>query len=104
MSITKVSVNDANEKTGVSIDDTLSERGVRYGSFSRHAAISQDLQRVIARYHGYEKFTDAQSEAISMILHKIARIVNGDPNYDDSWRDIAGYAQLIVDNLNGKDT
>jgi hypothetical protein len=34
-----------------------------------------------------------------MILHKIARIVNGDPNWSDSWRDIAGYATLVADRL-----
>ena len=34
-----------------------------------------------------------------MIAHKIGRILNGDPNYLDSWIDIVGYAQLIVDRL-----
>ena len=32
-----------------------------------------------------------------MILHKLARILNGDPNYVDSWHDIAGYAILVED-------
>jgi hypothetical protein len=41
-----------------------------------------------------------QREALEMIAHKIARIVNGDPNYADSWLDIAGYAQLVADRLN----
>jgi len=40
-----------------------------------------------------------QQEALDMICHKIGRIVNGDPDYDDSWRDIAGYAQLVCDRL-----
>ena len=35
-----------------------------------------------------------------MIFHKLARIANGDPTYIDSWTDIAGYAQLVVDDLN----
>ena len=34
-----------------------------------------------------------------MICHKIGRIINGDANYEDSWRDIAGYAQLVADRL-----
>ena len=37
-----------------------------------------------------------------MILHKIGRILNGDPNYADSWHDIAGYAKLVEDELSGK--
>jgi len=40
-----------------------------------------------------------QLEAMEMILHKISRISNGDPNYADSWRDIAGYATLVADRL-----
>jgi hypothetical protein len=40
-----------------------------------------------------------QWEALDMICSKISRIVNGDPDYDDSWVDIAGYAQLIVNSL-----
>ena len=28
-------------------------------------------------------------------------IINGDPNYIDSWVDIAGYATLVADRLNG---
>ena len=34
-----------------------------------------------------------------MIAHKLGRIVNGDPNYADSWDDIAGYAKLVSDEL-----
>jgi hypothetical protein len=42
-----------------------------------------------------------QQEALDMICHKIGRIVNGDPNYADSWVDIAGYATLVADRLAG---
>jgi hypothetical protein len=44
---------------------------------------------------------DDQQEALDMICHKIGRIINGDPDYADSWHDIAGYAQLVADRLNG---
>jgi hypothetical protein len=69
------------------IKQTLNERGKRYGSFKGHAEVSQRLKVVI------------QQEAVDMILHKLARIVNGDANYIDSWRDIVGYTQLVVDEL-----
>jgi hypothetical protein len=36
-----------------------------------------------------------------MIMHKVARILNGDPNYADNWIDIAGYATLVADRLEG---
>lgn len=34
-----------------------------------------------------------------MILHKLARIANGQANQPDSWADIAGYATLMVREL-----
>jgi hypothetical protein len=34
-----------------------------------------------------------------MVQHKIARILNGDPEYHDSWFDIIGYTKLIADTL-----
>ena len=40
-----------------------------------------------------------------MICNKLARIACGDPMYEDSWRDIAGYAMLAtrwLENYNGQ--
>jgi len=82
------------------IKDILQERGERYGTFENHAAISQSLKRVM--FATEKSLDDDQSEALEMIAHKIARILNGDPNYVDSWLDIAGYATLVAERLNGK--
>lgn len=81
------------------VQATLDERGGRYGSFSTHAAITQSLKGIIKASPQWDNMTDAQQEALEMIAHKIGRICNGDPNYDDSWVDIAGYAQLVVNIL-----
>lgn len=85
------------------LDATLEERGKRYGDFLGHALITQQIKCVIAQ--GLEirgkHLEDDQQEALDMIAHKIGRIVNGDPSYADSWHDIAGYAQLVADRLNG---
>lgn len=83
---------------------TLDERGDRYGLFVGHAAVTQQLKDVI-RTHVQtrgKKLDADQVEALEMIAHKIGRIVNGDPNYADSWVDIAGYAMLVADRLEGK--
>ena len=87
------------------IKQTLNERGKRYGSFKGHAEVSQRLKLVILEeLEQREKFLSAvQQEAVDMILHKLARIVNGDANYIDSWRDIVGYTQLVVDELSVTD-
>lgn len=87
------------EATGV--DAILAERGSRYGKFIDHAAITQKIKRAIFDFNPDLKLDDDQKEALEMIAHKIGRIVNGDPNYADSWVDIAGYAKLVADRLEG---
>ena len=82
------------------LDGILAERGVRYGSFASQAAFSQYLKDTLRKHKNYDELMYSQKEALEMIMHKISRILNGDPNYDDSWRDIAGYAELIVKELN----
>ena len=84
------------------IATTLEERGKRYGDFMGHAEITMELKnsiRASAALRG-KALADDQQEALDMICHKIGRILNGDPNYADSWHDIAGYAQLVADRLN----
>lgn len=92
------------------ITATLEERGQRYGKFSSHAATTQALKRLVMLHtptvlirNGKEGpfFAPDQQEAIDMICHKLGQILNGDPDYSDSWHDIAGYAQLVAMRLNG---
>jgi len=83
------------------IDGMLVERGNRYGKFSGQAEVSQRLKGVVREFEvkrGCDLDPD-QRESLKMICHKIARIINGDPNYHDSWADIAGYAKLVADRL-----
>ena len=89
----------------VDIGTTLAERGSRYGPFTGHARITQDLKHIMQTTNGWKKLSSDQKESLEMIAHKIGRILNGDPNYDDSWVDIAGYAKLVGDRLTtGKET
>ena len=87
-------------------DKILVERGTRYGPFTGQAEISQQLKGVVRSFvaaRGCDLDPD-QREALEMICHKMARILNGDPDYHDSWADIAGYAKLVADRLEtGKD-
>lgn len=86
------------------VDTILTERGKRYGTFIGHAEVTQELKNVITDHlDSRSKVLHAdQHEALDMICHKIGRIVNGDADYDDSWVDIAGYAKLVADRLQGK--
>jgi hypothetical protein len=86
------------------ITKVLRERGSRYGNFLDHARITQRLKNVAHQFasDNEKRFDVDQAEALDMIFHKIGRILNGDPNYADSWIDIAGYAKLVADRLEGK--
>ncbi|CAB4124724.1 hypothetical protein UFOVP61_31 [uncultured Caudovirales phage] len=81
----------------------LTERGSRYGKFTGHAEVTQTFKSIFKARMGakWDSLADDQREALDMIAHKLGRIVNGDPNYADSWVDIAGYAQLVADRLQG---
>lgn len=82
-----------------SIDSTLNERGTRYGSFEGHARITQDLKNAMQDTPKWALLEDDQKEALEMTAHKIGRILNGDPNYIDSWHDIIGYVRLVEQRL-----
>lgn len=81
------------------IDDTLAERGTRYGVYTEHAQITQDLKEVMHAAPKWATLAAHQKETLEMVAHKIGRILNGDPNYHDSWHDIVGYAKLTADEL-----
>lgn len=84
------------------IHKVLAERGSRYGAFSGHAQITQGIKEIMHLSPNWERLTDSQREALEMVAHKIGRILNGDPGYLDSWVDIIGYTQLVVDQIEGK--
>lgn len=81
------------------INEMLDGRANRYGTFIGHANISQYLKDAMRRLEKWDSLVDDQKEALEMIQHKIARILNGDPTYADNWIDIAGYATLVANRL-----
>lgn len=110
---------DSNRAETDATSAMLNERGSRYGKFENQAKISCKLEEAffeglmnnlissnpkLLEYGNLEQsfddlFPPYMKEAIKLILHKIARIANGDPFYDDSWKDISGYATLVVEIL-----
>lgn len=76
------------------INGTLSERGSRYGDYSDVAGTTQQLMAIVESGANYKHLNAEQKTSLFMIFNKIARAVNGDPDYEDNWHDIAGYATL----------
>ena len=83
----------------MSINKTLEQRGERYGKFKDVAATTYALQEILRNAKNHKHMTDDQVIALDMICNKMARIVNGDPDYTDNWHDIAGYATLVEQEL-----
>ena len=77
------------------VEATLAERQGQYGDFKDVAHLSQGLQSLLS----VGNFSDTQQEAIQMICSKLARLACGDADHVDSWHDIAGYATLVVKDL-----
>jgi type I site-specific restriction endonuclease len=99
------------EQTGIEmydqpdkVEETLDARAVDYGLFIEGAEVMQMLKRVVqnALNNRGKTLAHDQAEAMDMIIHKIGRIVNGNPDVVDHWVDIAGYAKLVADRLNGR--
>jgi hypothetical protein len=76
------------------VQHILAERGPNYGTFAQNAEYMQKLKKVYR--HAYSNDTTyAYMEATDMIIHKVVRIINGNPMYLDSWVDIVGYSTLV---------
>ena len=91
--------NKPEEKPLNGIEKTLQERGSTYGEFPNVAYTSQTLRSCMTEFDGWDRLNDTQREALTVIAQKIARILNGNPDYLDNWHDIAGYATLVEKSL-----
>lgn len=85
-----------------STESLLSERGERYGDFEQLAETVWIMETALHDLPGMARSTPAHREAAHMIIQKLCRAFNGDPHYIENFRDIAGYAQLVVDILEKK--
>lgn len=81
------------------IETTLAERGQRYGVFAEQAKIAQGLKRVFQATPKWPLLRDDMRETLDMLANKLGRILNGDPEFHDSWHDIIGYTKLVSDTL-----
>ena len=79
----------------IEINDILDEREKTHGDFADVAGVYSLIKSAMA--DGVHSNVDPRFEAsLDMIAMKMARIVCGNPNHIDSWRDISAYSQLIV--------
>lgn len=79
------------------INETLAQRGSTYGDFREQGRITQNLKRAMQDSPNWSALPDYFREGLDMIQHKVSRILNGDPFYDDNIHDMIGYSKLIQD-------
>lgn len=83
------------------INNTLNERATSYGAFRDVARVSQGLKAAFRQTENWPELPYDAQEALDLIAVKVARILVGNPEVHDSWHDIAGYATLVADRING---
>jgi hypothetical protein len=81
------------------IEETLKERGNRYGAFEDHAETACLLIDDMQLQPNWLDMPAYMQQALRVIADKIARMLNGDAYYIDNWHDIQGYAKLVEDIL-----
>jgi hypothetical protein len=84
------------------IDETLEQRGKNYGDYRDVAYTAQELKKALRYAKSWHTMEPYMQESMDMMCNKMARIVNGNPYYDDSWHDICGYATLVEKQLEKK--
>lgn len=83
------------------VEKTLEERGNRYGDYRNVARTAQEIKSTMRCGASWNIMSDDKKESMDMIANKIARAVNGDPEYADNYHDIGGYAKLAEDRCEG---
>lgn len=83
----------------MSVADTLNERSRTHGSYAEHATTAQFIKQMLRAAPRWRELTLPQQESMELICMKLSRIVHGNPHEPDHWRDISGYAELIVREL-----
>ena len=75
--------------------ETLStNRGATHGEWLVQSKIEADFKLRLRTSPKWSRLEESQQMALEAIQMKISRIVTGNPNFDDHWDDIAGYALL----------
>jgi len=78
---------------------TIDERQSTHGDFDEVSLVAQNIKHLMRHY---KVLPATHAESLDLIATKIARIVCGNPNEPDHWRDIEGYARLVRERLEGE--
>lgn len=82
-------------------NEVLNERESTHGDYAVTASIAQRLKNIAltSEQSSGGRLSPVQMESLDLIFTKIARILSGNPDEPDHWKDIAGYANLVSERL-----
>lgn len=83
-------------------EELVDSRKALYGTFCGRAELTADLMERLQQHPKWPSIPAWGKWALIMLVEKIGRIVEGDPKYDDNWKDISGYAELARRNATGE--
>ena len=81
------------------IAQMLEQRRNQHGDLIIQSGISQNMKDIMRDSWNWDNLQTDQKECLEMVVHKVARILAGDPNFADHWEDVAGYAILVANRL-----
>jgi len=81
----------------VTPQELINTRAGTHGEYSENSAATWDMMRILMGQSNWPILDDTKRHACYMIVHKLSRILAGNPNEPDHWNDIAGYATLASD-------
>ena len=87
------------ERAGSAVQVMLVDRKKTHGDFSDNARCAERFATVMITEWKGVKATDVQIQGMDYIFKKLARIITGSVSERDHWVDIAGYAELVVKEL-----
>ncbi|WNO48484.1 hypothetical protein [Achromobacter phage SE2] len=83
-------------------EELVNSRMAMYGTFCGRAELTVDLLERMQKHPKWVTIPPWGKWALTMLVEKIGRIIEGDPKYDDNWKDIGGYAELARRNAMGE--
>lgn len=87
------------------VNNVLADRGAVYGSYNKGVKFRADMMEQMEEMKLFAtgvKYTEPERVLLNDIMMKIRRL-GVSPLHKDSWIDIAGYATLIVDFIDGNE-
>lgn len=80
-------------------DAILTERRATHGDYHEQAELGCAIRDLFATAGRWRHLTKVQKDAALMVAVKLSRILTGNPHEKDHWADIAGYARLVVKDI-----